>query len=207
MLSRYRQLYEQTSIVFGKVSLRLGLSPDFWTIFSLLSSGLAAVLFARGNFITGLGMMIVVNLADMMDGATARAGGTGTPFGTVFDHTIDRYAEFIMLGGLMAGGWISPILGMFTASGIIMASYVRAKAESVAKLEHCIVGLAGRQEKLILLMLALIFFAINSLTVARVFVFLAGAISHVTAVQRLLYTRRQVLGPRKAEQPNHALPS
>jgi CDP-diacylglycerol--glycerol-3-phosphate 3-phosphatidyltransferase/archaetidylinositol phosphate synthase len=139
--------------------------------------------------------LLVMNVTDMLDGATARAGNMGTDFGTVLDHTCDRYGEFFLYAGLMLGGAISPALGIFTASGVVMASYVRAKAESAGKLKSCNVGFAGRQEKLILTILGLIFFAVNLPLAGQVCVFLAGLISHVTAVQRLMYARDQILKP------------
>lgn len=191
---RFRQLYEKTSIPFGKASLRLGLTPNFWTLFSLLAAALAGTAFGLGFIWWGLLMVLVMNVADMLDGATARAGNMGTRFGTVLDHCIDRYAEFFLFAGLMLGGFISPALAMFTAVGVVMASYVRAKAESAGGLTHCIAGMAGRQEKLILLFLGLLFFGFNLLLVGQICVFLAGLISHITFVQRLLFARTQILG-------------
>ena len=76
-----------------------------------------------------------------------------------------------------------------------MASYVRAKAESTGLVKSCTVGLAGRQEKLILMMLGLICFLLNYLVAGQIFIFLAGVISHVTAVQRLLFARKEILHP------------
>ena len=196
MLTRFRDLYERVTIPFGKASLSLHLTPNMWTLISFLCSMVAGVLIAQGQFLWGILMVLVMNLADMMDGATARAGGIGTTFGTVLDHVTDRYAEFFVVGGLMAGGWISPVLGLFTAAGIVMASYVRAKAESVG-VKKCVVGLAGRQEKLILMYGGLLCFSFQWVLAGQVLIFLAGAISHITAVQRLLYAQEQLLGSRK----------
>lgn len=196
MLTKFREVYERISISFGRASLKMHLTPDAWTIFSLVTALVAALLIMQGRFILGAVMVLVMNLGDMMDGATARAGGIGTRFGTVFDHVSDRYGEFFLMGGLMAGSWISPVLGLFAASGIVMASYVRAKAESAGKLNNCVVGIAGRQEKLILLYAALVAFALNSTFWGQGFVFLIGLISHITAFQRLMYTRKQILGTR-----------
>jgi phosphatidylglycerophosphate synthase len=200
MLSKLRPIYEKVTIQFGKISLKLGLSPDFWTIFGLLLSFAGGYLIYQGKFFWGLVLLILMNLADMLDGATARAGDTCNPFGSVFDHVVDRYAEFILIGGFMAGGWISPLVGIFAASGIVMASYVRAKAESIGKLKSCVVGLAGRQEKLFLMMFGLFFFIIGWNNWALACIILIGVISHITAVQRLLYTRSQVFSM-KAESP------
>ncbi len=196
MLTRFRDLYERVTIPFGKASLNLRLTPNHWTLISFLCSVAAGILIAQGQFLWGIVMVLAMNLADMMDGATARAGGSGTPFGTVLDHVTDRYAEFFVVGGLMAGGWVSPVLGLFAASGIVMASYVRAKAESVG-VKKCVVGLAGRQEKLILLYGGLLCFSVQLTFIGQTMIFLAGAISHITAAQRLLYAQEQILGPKK----------
>jgi phosphatidylglycerophosphate synthase len=195
MLTRWRALYERLSIPFGKASLRLGLTPNFWTLFSLFAGGLAGVAIALGYFGWGFAMVIVMNVTDMLDGATARAGNLGTPAGMILDHVCDRYGEFFLFAGTMLGGWISPALALFSASGVIMASYVRAKAESTGLVKSCTVGLAGRQEKLILLMLGLIFFAFDQMLIGQVCIFLVGLISHITAIQRLMYARGQILDP------------
>ncbi len=194
MLNRFRAEYESFSIIFGKVSMRLGLSPDFWTLFSLGASLVAAFFLMQHQYWLGLLMVIVMNVADMMDGATARASGKGTLFGSVLDHVVDRYAEFIIFGGLMAGGSISPAMGMFIIAGVIMASYVRAKAESKGGLKNCVIGIAGREEKLILMMVALVFYALGYATIGVVLLFVVGLISHITALQRLMYARQLILG-------------
>jgi phosphatidylglycerophosphate synthase len=195
MLTRWRALYEKLSIPFGKASLRLHLTPNFWTLFSLFSGALAGVAIGLGAFGWGLAMVVVMNITDMLDGATARAGNLGTPAGMILDHVCDRYGEFFLIAGMMLSGSVSPALALFTASGVIMASYVRSKAESTGLVKSCTVGLAGRQEKLILMMLGLILFAFNQMLPGQICVFLAGLISHITAVQRLQYARRVILHP------------
>jgi len=194
---RLRQYYEKASIPFGKASLRLGLTPNFWTLSSLFAAALAGLAFGLGLIWWGLLAMLVMNVTDMLDGATARAGNMGTKFGTVLDHSFDRYGEFFLFAGLMMGGFISPALAMFTASGVVMASYVRAKAESAGGLVHCIAGLAGRQEKLILVLLGLILFGFNQVLPGQICIFLAGLISHITFFQRLLFAKTQILGKAK----------
>lgn len=189
MIARLRPLYNGFVIPLGKASVILGFSPNFWTLFSLFSAFLGAIFLYEGRFWWGLILIVVMFAADVMDGATARANGTPGQFGTVFDHVIDRYAEFLVIGGLMAGKWISPIIGTFVISGIIMASYVRAKAESAGGLKDCAVGLAGRAEKLILTYGSIILFGFGYGKWAAIMLILVGLISHFTAVQRLLYAK------------------
>ncbi len=189
MIAKLRPLYNIFVMPLGKASVRLRISPDFWTLFSLLSAFVGAIFLHLGYFWWGLTFIIVMFMADSLDGATARASGNLSKFGTVFDHSIDRYAEFIVIGGLMTGGWISPLVGMFAISGIIMASYVRAKAESAGGLKDCTVGIAGRAEKLILTYGSVIFLGLGWNLWATIMLILAGLISHITFVQRLLYAR------------------
>jgi CDP-diacylglycerol--glycerol-3-phosphate 3-phosphatidyltransferase/archaetidylinositol phosphate synthase len=164
------------------------------TLLSLLVSGVSAFAIARRAFLLGVVLILLMGFADMLDGATARAGGTAGPYGTVLDHVVDRYAEFflllgVMLSGVVAAGWV--IFGLF---GMVMASYVRARAESTGLVASCNVGFAGRQEKLALLCLGLLVqplfpqFQLLQWTVIAI-----GVVSHITAVQRLLYARRIIL--------------
>lgn len=193
MLARLRPFYNQFVVPLGKFSASIGLTPDFWTLFSLLISMFAAYLLSMGLFWWGLAAVLVMFAADALDGATARATGCSSRFGTVLDHSIDRYAEFFVIGGLLVGGWISPLLAMFTASGVVMASYVRAKAESAGGLQNCTVGIAGRAEKLFLTYGAIILMGLGIFSAAEVLLWIVGIISHITAIQRLLYTRSQLL--------------
>ncbi len=194
ILARYRVLYEQTTIPLGRICMRLGLSPDMLTLISLALGGVAAYVTAQGAFLWGIFFILAMGAADMLDGATARAGGTSTPFGTVFDHTVDRYAEFLLILGIMLSGAVTPGWAMFSLVGMLMASYVRARAESTGLVASCNVGFAGRQEKLGLLVLGMLlqpfFPALGLLQWATIVV---GVLSHITAIQRLLYTRRVIL--------------
>lgn len=193
MLARLRPLYNKLIAPIGNISYRLGLTADFWTIISLLFAIAAGIMLWLDHYWAGLILGLLMYIADGLDGATARASGKTSGFGTVFDHTIDRYAEFILIGGLLLGGGISNFTAILSASGMVMASYVRAKAESTAGITDCTVGIAGRAEKLILMFLGVILLGVNQPRLAEYAFIIIGIISHITAVQRLLYTRAQYL--------------
>lgn len=195
ILARFRGLYEQTTIPLGRICLRLGLTPDMLTITSLVVGGAAAYVTARGAFWWGITLIIIMGLFDMLDGATARAGGTSNAFGTVFDHTVDRYAEFLILLGVMLSGAVTPGWAMFALFGMIMASYVRARAESTGVVTSCNVGFAGRQEKLGVLIVGMALQPVlPDLRLLEWGVIAVGVLSHITAVQRLLYARQVISG-------------
>jgi len=197
ILARFRAAYEQITIPLGRLCLRLGLTADTLTLISLIISGLAAYAIARGRFVTGVVLIALMGLADMLDGATARAGDTASPYGMVLDHVVDRYAEFMILLGVMLNGAVAAGWAMFALFGMVMASYVRARAESTGLVASCNVGFAGRQEKLVLLCLGLLIHPVfPQLALLQWAVIATGVVSHITAVQRLLYARDVIRGDR-----------
>jgi len=171
----------------------LGITPNILTVISALLGGLSGFLFYIKQPILGVVAIIAVGMADMLDGAVARATHKVTRFGGVLDHVLDRYAEFAIVMGMMLGGYLSPIWTLYALFGMVMASYVRAKAESIGGLKSCTVGIMERQEKLILLMIGgiLVLWFKGALDVIAIIV---GTLSHITAMQRLIYTYRQTGG-------------
>jgi phosphatidylglycerophosphate synthase len=195
IVTRFRKLYEQTTVPLGYLCLRIGLSPDMLTMLSLSLGGLAAYVIAQSAFLSAIPLILLMALADMLDGATARAGGTANSYGTLFDHVSDRYAEFLILLGIMLSGSVASGWTMFALFGMIMASYVRARAESSGKVVSCDVGFAGRAEKLTLLMVGMgLQSYFPQVHILQWVVIAVGMLSHITAIQRLLYARRIILG-------------
>ena len=193
MANLLRPIWNKFIMGLGKASTKIGITPNMWTFSSFLMAILAAVFLTQGYFWQGLGLSIAMLLADAMDGTTARAGGTSSKFGMVLDHVVDRYAEFIIFGGLLLSGQVSQEAIIFAISGMFMASYVRAKAESVGKGLSCTVGIAGRVEKLFLAYGAIILLALGFGHIAEYVFLLIGFISHITAGQRMVCARSYFL--------------
>lgn len=191
MQQRRRITYESASIPYGKLCLRLGLTPNVLTGIAFLISAGAAVLYWRGELLWGAAVVLLTMFTDMLDGATARAGNCGTRFGGILDHVSDRYAEALILFGIALSGTVNPVWAMFALFGMIIASYTREAAESQGKLENVAVGAVGRAEKLVIIMIGSIveYFTPghNVLTYALVIV---GIASYVTSTQRLIYAKR-----------------
>ncbi len=193
MLGRLREEYQSFMMPFGKSLGRLGVTPNTITTFSFLLSCLAGAAYAMSSPLLGALGLLASGFVDMLDGAVARATGKTTRFGAVYDHVLDRYAEFAILFGVAFGGLVDWYWVIFCLFGMLMASFVRAKAESVGGLKSCTVGIAERQEKLILLLLGSILqvFLAYALLVCVV---LVGILSHITVVQRLIYTYERTRG-------------
>ena len=170
----------------GKALGGTGLTPNGISTFSLIVAAFAGVLYAWKYPVFGAVGLLVSGAVDMLDGAVARATGRVTRFGAVYDPVLDRYAEFAVLLGMGLGGlapWTWVVFGLF---GMVMASYTRARAESSGGLDSCRVGIAERQEKVILLVIGSLlqpFFAV-AISLA---VLIVGILSHITVVQRLYF--------------------
>lgn len=198
---RKRQIYEESSLFLGRACVRLGLRPNFITAVSFVCSIVSGIYFWRGEMLWGVFWMILCSFMDMLDGSTARAGKMGTVFGGILDHVADRYGEFFILAGITLSGAVHPGWGLFALFAMLIASYTRAAAESIGKIENCAVGMMGRLEKFILIIVGSVlehFLPVGTwpqggwLELALIIV---GVASSITAVQRLIYARR-VLGDR-----------
>ncbi|MFB3907094.1 MAG: CDP-alcohol phosphatidyltransferase family protein [Candidatus Eisenbacteria bacterium] len=176
----------------GVALARIGVSANAVTLAGFAFAAASGLLLAHGSRIGGLVFLILGSLADLFDGAVARAhGGTGTPFGAALDSTLDRYAEALILTGILISGIERGEPALFVwlfalaLTGSFLTSYVRARAEGLGM--RCEVGLLERPERLVLL-------GIACLLGPRSDVWVLGALalgSHITFLQRLALVRRE----------------
>lgn len=196
--ARKRAFYEEYSLGLGKICLKLGLTPNFLTAVSFLCALAAGIAFWKAEMIWGVLFMLATAFTDMLDGSTARAGNIETVFGAILDHVSDRYGEFLILAGIVMSGTVHPGWGLTALFGMLIASYTRATAESMGKLENCAVGIMGRLEKFILIMAGSV--AEHFLPVGNwprggwlEFALIIVAVSSfITAIQRLVYTKKML---------------
>jgi len=199
---RKREIYEQSSLVLGRACVRMGLTPNFITAVSFGCSIVCGIYFWKGKMLWGVFWMLLAAITDMLDGSTARAGNMGTVFGGILDHVSDRYGEFFILAGITMSGAVHPGWALFALFAMLIASYTRAAAESMGKIENCAVGIMGRLEKFMLIIGGSILE--HFLPVGRwpkggwleFALIVVGVTSIITAIQRLVYARK-VLGDKK----------
>ncbi|MCD4684664.1 MAG: CDP-alcohol phosphatidyltransferase family protein [Anaerolineae bacterium] len=188
-LQQNRQKYEALGRSIAKYVSKIGLTPNQLTLLSLLAAVGAGITIAYQNLPLTLAGLVLVAVFDMLDGSVARATGQATQFGGLFDHVVDRYAEAVLLLGVMLSDLVAPALVLFALFGMVMASYTRARAESKPGMDNCNVGLAGRLEKLLILIAGLILELGGILSGTLVWsVILIGLMSHITVIQRLRYS-------------------
>jgi len=188
-LQQNRALYEQWSVMLKHYTRYVPFTPNQLTVLSFVFAiGAGMALAAHNLGLTLLGVALV-GFTDVLDGSVARARGMSTQFGGVLDHVLDRYAEMAVMMGVLSSGLVSPEWVVFSLFGMVMASYVRAKAESKPGMTNCNVGFAGRLEKMLILMAGVVL-ELSGLVPGTLMwaVILVGVISHITVLQRLHYT-------------------
>ncbi len=120
---------------------RTRVTPNMLTAAGVTLCALGAVLvyFEYRNewffFFGGLAF-VVGSILDILDGALARAGGKGTPFGAFLDSTLDRVSEAFMLGAIALvlvrdGSELGVGLSVAAIAGSFLVSYTRARAEAL----------------------------------------------------------------------------
>lgn len=192
----------------GRAVARTGLTPNALTIAGLLGMGGAAYLAANGWFWQAGVAMLAAGAFDLFDGAVARATGSATSWGAVFDAVSDRLADFAILFGLLF--WFlgeerfnreAIILIALSLSGSMLVSYTRSKAAEFGVRIRS--GLGTRLERVLILVIGLLSGQVLAV------LWLLAALSNLTALQRWLMTwlaMRKLEAEEEAAAPTPAPP-
>ena len=175
-----------------------GLTPDMLSLSGVALSAAAAVSLyfvdrAWWLYLVAGSLFVLGAVCDILDGALARAGGKGTPFGAFLDSTLDRLGEAFVLGAaalvFAREGKLWAVAIAFAAIvGSFLVSYTRAKAETLGLKGD--VGFGSRLERVAILGIGLGLGSVGGLPWAIVAL---TAMAWVTVVQRILFVRKQLL--------------
>jgi len=163
---------------------------------SLCAAAAVLVYFEYRNeilfFWLGAIVFIVGSILDILDGALARAGGKGTPFGAFLDSTTDRISEAFVLGAIalvfMRDGHEFALAVDFAAVvGSFLVSYTRARAEALGLKGD--VGIGSRAERVVVISAGLILAPWGALPWA---IYVLAATAWFTVGQRVLSVRTQL---------------
>ncbi len=193
--SRIRGAWDHLMKPVGSTLARSGVSANAITVGGLLLQLAAAALILDGRLLVAGAVATAAALSDALDGAVAKAQGTGSVFGALIDSTTDRLSDALLflpiawLYGVAPPGdksgqeWVAALsLAVMVVSFLV--SYVKARAEGLGF--ECNMGIIERAERLILMILGL---ALDLVPVALIVV---GTLSVITLAQRLLYVRAQI---------------
>jgi len=178
-----------------RLAIALHLTPNTITVIGLGITILASTLVALDWLMLGAAILTAGSLLDAVDGALARAQGSGTVFGGFLDSTLDRAGEAILFIGV--GTWLLrtqpdptlAVLGLMVAlSGSFLVSYTHARAQGIGLAAS--VGLAPRTERLVL-MIAGVALAGLGITVGLIAIIgVLAVLTIVTVVQRIRHVWR-----------------
>ena len=175
-----------------KLLAKTPVTPNIITWFGfLLTVGAAALIVTEHLFAAGL-VVLAAGFFDMLDGALARLTNRVTRFGAILDSTLDRFAEAVLLLGLLvlyvrSQSVAGSLLVGFALLGSLMVSYLRARIE--AQGIECKVGLFTRTERVIILALGLLFSQFDYALIIALAIIVV--FSFFTVGQRLFYAWRQ----------------
>lgn len=111
-----------------------GISANAITGASLVAGAVAGVALALGHFGVGAVAVLAASLGDALDGLVARATRTASAGGALFDSSVDRYEEFLVLAGLaiwFRSNAVVLVLALLALLASFMVSYGSAKAEAL----------------------------------------------------------------------------
>ena len=95
-------------------------------------------------------MVFLTAVFDALDGIVARIRNLSSKRGDLIDHTLDRVADIIMVGGIALGTLVDITIGFSAIIGIIMLSYMGTQAQAIGA-GRDYAGLLGRADRLVVL--------------------------------------------------------
>ncbi len=188
LTDRLRALFKWALDPIGAFLNKLGLTPNMMTMLGLAGNVVGAIFIAKGNMFWGGLMVFLMWPIDALDGTMARLRGEPSDFGGFVDSVTDRYSELVIFGGLLyyfleVGEPLASMLVFLSASGSILVSYTRARAEALGF--QAKIGALTRVERYLVLAPGLIF---NFPLIAM---WIIAILANFTALQRIWYVRQQ----------------
>lgn len=183
-----------------------GIQPNALTLIGLLLAVAAGAALAFGEVRLAALPLALSGLADMLDGAVARATGHQSPYGAALDSTVDRASEAVVLGGLLIGRVGSTGDVLFAAVILLyllssfLVSYTRARAEGLGF--SCQVGLMERPARMVAMVVLLL---IGPVVLLPGFLVLL-ALTAWTVLQRLNHIRRQATQQERGSRAREVAP-
>lgn len=193
--AKVRTGWDKLMSPLGRALARSGLGANAVTAFGLLVQVGVAYLIIDGRLVLAGLIAIVAAFSDAVDGAVAKAAGSTSKWGALLDSTSDRVADALFfipvawLYGVSPGieqaddRWIAA-LSLTALVVSYLVSYIKARAEGLGY--DCNVGIMERAERLILVIVGLVFYAILPIVLG-----ILTLLSLVTVAQRLIHVRAQ----------------
>ena len=150
----YRDLGTKILMPLAKIS---PLGPMGISLLSLITALTAGYSFYVGDLdsnkiylLLGSLMVFLTAVFDALDGIVARERNLSSKRGDLVDHTLDRVADIIIVGGIALGPLVDITVGFSSIIGILMLSYMGTQAQAVGA-GRDYAGLLGRADRLVVM--------------------------------------------------------
>jgi archaetidylinositol phosphate synthase len=144
--------------ILNPLAKRMPIGPMGISFLSLLTAIGAGYSFYMADLentdwlLFGALMVFLTAVLDALDGMVARIREISSRRGDLIDHTLDRVADIIIMGGIALGPLVEITVGFAAIIGILMLSYMGTQAQAVgAGREYA--GLLGRADRLVVLVM------------------------------------------------------
>lgn len=194
-----REKFAGLSVKIGISFSKIPLSPNQWTIISLVPAVLAAYFLAKDQFLFAASLFIIAAFLDLVDGSVARVTGRVSKFGAYLDTIVDRYVEAMIIFALLfvalpTTGFFLPIKAwiLLYLFGAMMTTYTKSAAkekEIILDGSELKGGILERAERLIILFVGILAAAFNPIYLSYAIVLLA-VLTNFSALQRVWIGRR-----------------
>ncbi len=180
-LTRYA--YRPLSRPLAAVLARTFVTPIQLTWLSAVFAAGGGVAFGFRLYVLGVALTLVGQIADCADGDLARITERSSRSGAFLDSVLDRWTDAALVVGL---GLSDPERYGSAAAGALigafLVSYARARAQSLGA--DCPEGLATRDVRMLILMLAALFDFI------LVGLWAVAVLGFITSIQRMVWAMR-----------------
>jgi archaetidylinositol phosphate synthase len=187
-------------LIVGEASFAhsIGLTPNQISLLGVLVAFFSAYMYWSSQsddiiLVGAAGLLLISGFLDALDGVLARTYGKVTLFGGFFDSLLDRYADALVLTGIILG-WLAEdsslwlLGGLSAVMGSLLVSYSRARAEAAGiKMET--VGLAERAERILIIVFAS-FLTLFWRDALRWSIVLLAVLTNLTVLQRIIYFKK-----------------
>ncbi len=193
--AKIRGIWDKGMRPVGGFIGRSGVTPNQITLLGVVVQAFVAYLIVQDRLPEAGFVLIAAALLDTVDGAVAKARGLTSKFGAFLDSTMDRLSDalvFLPIAWLYLAEptteradqqWVAAVALVALVLSFLV-SYARARAEGLGF--ECNVGLIERAERLIIMIVALVF---NDLLPAALVVLALASL--VTLVQRMVHVHKQ----------------
>ena len=144
--------------ILNPIARAMPIGPMGVSVVSLLTaigagySFYMATMEEREWLLIGALMVFLTAVFDALDGIVARMNEIASRRGDLLDHTLDRVADVIILGGIALSSMVDITVGFGAIIGVLMLSYMGTQAQAVgAGREYA--GLLGRADRLVILIM------------------------------------------------------